>query len=467
MTMTGCAARRVFAFTVALALLAACGNAGSGGDGDAAPQTSTGSTATTPGNDFTKNVPVDAPGVSADEIHVASITSKTNPVGGDYGRFDNGIEAYFDLVNSGGGIYGRRLQLTSRRDDLTGNNRPQAQALVSQDKVYAAFVGSVLFTGADVLAQAGIPTFGWNIGGEWAGPESFFPNVAPLCIEGCPLLPHVSPWLVRESKAHRVAVLGYSVPQSAGCVNGNLDNLEQFARDIDADVVFSDDSLPFGQTRFSAQVTKMKQNRVDFLISCMDFNGDYALAKEMKEQDLLDSVVFYHPNLNNPEFVKANAALLEGGIVLAGIAAAEHQPAPAGVQEYLDYVDEHGLKLSEATMQGWVAARQFVDALKAAGPDFTWKNLISSWNQQTWYTAGGWIVPIDWTRQHRNPADGVQFRSQFECANFVRVRAGKFVSIYDGGGEKPWVCFDGHQPDTWQEPVNLSFAGAPFDFADA
>jgi len=249
------------------------------------------------------------------------------------------------------------------------------------------------------------------------------------------------------------------VPQAASCENGNVDNFKKFGKDVNAQVVYSDASLQFGQTDFSAQVSKMKDANVDFLVTCMDFNGDYSIAKEMTLQGIRDKVVFYHANLYNKDFVKANAAALEGGIVLVEIAGVEHKPAPPAVQEYLDYAAKNGLKVTEMTMQGWIAAREFVDALKAAGPHFTWKNLIGAWNQQTAYAAGGWIPPVDWTRQHHDPADGMQYRSQYECANFVRVHNGAFEPVYDAGGSKPWVCFDGHQPDKWQAPVNKSFAG--------
>ena len=79
--------------------------------------------------DLTENVPVDAPGVSDDEIRVGSITSITNPLGGNYGDMNEGIKGYFDLVNSQGGIYGRQLVLTSTRDDQLGNNQTEAEAL--------------------------------------------------------------------------------------------------------------------------------------------------------------------------------------------------------------------------------------------------------------------------------------------------------------------------------------------------
>lgn len=465
----GSVGRRVLAAVVAAGLLAAaCGNTDDGGDAATDTTAADGDTATSAagGGDYSENVPVDAPGVSDTEIRVGSIVSATNPTGGDQVLLNDGIEAYFDLVNAQGGIYGRELVLASERDDMMGNNETEVVALLTQDDVYAAFVASLLFTGASQLAEAGIPTFGWNIQAEWAGPENFFPNLAPVCFEGCPLLPHILPWLVRETDSHRVAVMGYNVPQSASCVQGNVDNLERFGSDVDAEVVFTDGSIAYGQIDYAPQVTEMKDKDVDFLVTCMDFNGDLAIAEEMNKQGIRDDVAFYHANLYNHDFVRDNADALEGDIVLAQITAVEHEPPPPGVQEYLDYAAEHDLKVTELTMQGWIAARQLVDALKATGPEFTWENLVGAWNQQTWYTAEGFVLPIDWTRQHTDPAEGTEFRSEFECGNFVRVEDGELVSAF-AEGDEPWVCFDGHRPEEWHEPVNVSFAGEPFELADA
>src|SRR5262249_20592426 len=136
------------------------------------------------------------------------------------------------------------------------------------------------------------------------------------------------------------------------------------------------------------------------------------------------------------------------------------------VQEYLDYAQAHSLKIDELTMQGWIAARQLVDALKATGPDFTWTNLVNAWNQQKWYTAGGWLQGIDWTKQHTDPAQGDQYRAGVEWGNFLKVPDGKFVPFLAKPG-KPWICFDGHKLDQWQTPVNVSFAGdKPLTYAD-
>jgi branched-chain amino acid transport system substrate-binding protein len=458
--------RALAAAVVVAALAVACTNASNktGADNTTTP-TGNGTPTTYQGTDFTTNQPVQAQGVTDKEIDVASVTAKTSVLGGQEGDLNIGLQAYFDNLDAKGGIWGRQVKLKSQRDDTQVNNLNTVQAMLSQDKPYAAFIATDLFTGAKLLAQAGIPTFGWNINAEWAGPKNFFPNVAPICFQGCPLLPHVLPTLVKSENRHKVAVLGYNVPQAAGCVTGAKNTMAAFGKDVGATMVYSDASAAFGNTDWSPQVSQMKQKGVDFLVTCLDFNADYAVAKELQREGIRDKVVFYHANMYNQPFVAANADALEGDLVLAQITAVEQQPQIPAVKEYDDYMTAHNLKISEMTMQGWIAGQQFVDALKAAGPDFTWDKLISAWNTQKWYSGHGWVPPIDWTVQHTDPGKGDQYRSAFECANFLKIENGKFVPYLARPG-KPWVCFDGHKLDTWQTPVNVSFEGPAFTMTE-
>ncbi|MFN8034818.1 MAG: ABC transporter substrate-binding protein [Acidimicrobiia bacterium] len=461
---TGQRARRAVTLcsVLVVAVVAAAGSTAAA-SGSPSKDAAAGTTTTGAGTKV-KKVTVDAPGVTATEIHVGSITSKTNPIGGLNGLLDEGIKAYFNVVNSKGGVWGRKLKLTSQRDDQTANNLTQTEAMLSQDDVYAVFEAAELFSGAKKLAAAGIPTFGWNINAEWAGPKNFFPNHAPICFgKTCSSLGRSLPWIVKQNHRHKVAFLAYSVPQSADSATTGAATVKKFSKQIGADVVYTDTSLAFGQLDFSAQVAQMKDKGVDFLMTSMDGNGDYAVAKEMQNQGILDKVTFFHPNLYDADFVRKNAAVLEGGIVLVAILAAEQKPAPPALKEYLAYAKKHNMKVTEMTLQGWMAARQMVDALKATGPNFTWANLVKTWNKQTYYTNGGLNAPIDWTYQHNDPSESVANRSPFECYNFVKIHNGKFVGIYNGGGSKPWLCFNGKKPDEWQTPANVSFAGKPVD----
>lgn len=458
----------VLAAVLALSVVA-CGN--SDGDDSAsgdsanetteAPDTSTDATSSTPSDsssdteadvaadDFTEFVSFEETGVSDDTIRVASITAATNQLGGPYGDLDQGIQLYFDKVNDDGGIWGRQLELSSTRDDALANNLAEAEALVAQDDAYAAFIATVLFTGHEVLAEEGIPTFGWNINPEWAGKQNFFPNSGALCL-GC--TGRLLPWLASELGYTKIAVAGYgTADQSKKCASGVRDSFEAY--DVGADVVYFDDALQFGQTDFSAQVSAMKDAGAELITTCMDLNGVFGLAREMQLQDY--DPVFYHPNMYDTNFVAENAELFDGDYVLPGFTALEHEPENPAVQEFVDAVGDE--EFSEITVQGWIAAKQFVDALKAAGPEFTREALIDAWNQQTAFSADGWLAPIDWTIQHEDPVVNPDKRAPLACSNLVQIEDGAFVSAFTEG-ELQWLCFD----DTIEElgePELMSFAG--------
>ena len=196
----------------------------------------------------------------------------------------------------------------------------------------------------------------------------------------------------------------------------------------------------------------MKAKHVDFLVTGLDFNGDYSIAKEMQRQGILHQVTFFHPNLYNADFVAKNATLFEGGIVLVGVLAVEHQPVPPALQEYLGYADAHGMRITEMTEQGWIAARQFVDALEAAGPDFTWATLVDTWNRQTRYSNGGLVPPIDWTTQHDDPSTSAASRSPLNARTSCAFTTATSSASTTTAGRSRGCASTGRSPTSGRHP---------------
>ncbi len=453
--------RGVALLVLAAILIASCGNSddGTAGGDNNTPDTTRAPGATTTTADLTKKVPVDAPGVTDSEIRVSVIASITNPIGGNYGAIADGINAYFAMMNEDGGIYGRELKIAKIRDDTAGNNQAQAQATVTQDDVFATFVAALLFTGADILAQANIPTFGWNINAEWADKTNFFPNEGALCL-GCsgPGLP----WLAKEVGAKKAAVLAYNVPQSASCLDGDIKSFKKFGESAGTEIVFQDKSLSFGQADLSAQVAEMKKRGVEFVMTCMDQNGVFTLAKEMKKQNL--DAVQQLPQGYDQDFIAANKDYFEGDYVSPRFLAFEQTPQPPAMKQFFEWMDKTNKKPSELAMHGWIAATQFVTGLKLAGPEFSQEKVIQALNGLTDFTADGLVAPIDWTKQHADPAKNKDAHAKLDCSNTVIVKDGKFEPVFVQDG-KPWVCFnvaDEHPGDETPIPLptpkNYSFA---------
>jgi ABC-type branched-subunit amino acid transport system substrate-binding protein len=386
---------------------------------------------------------VDQPGVTDDEIRVGGVVSKTNPLGGDYASAFDGVKAYFDMVNASKdkGIYGRKLRLTSQRDDQVAMNRQEIQALLSEDDVFAALpIAVLLFTGADLFADAGIPTFGWNINAEWgseqaAGPPNFFGEKGSYLCFTCPGQP--VPWLAKQVKAKKVGVLAYQSPQSADCAKGVQASFDKYPS---ADLAFLDTSLSFGVSDLSTDVSRMKDERVDLVISCMDTNGTLTLAKEMKKQGL-DAPQYL--STYDHEFIEKNAPFFEGSYTATFFTPFEVRPKPAGLKQFERWMKRGGFDQNENSLAGWINADLFYRGLQAAGPDFTRQKVVDAINGMTDYTAGGLLPGIDWTTAHRqDPPQG--------CSVVSKIADGRFVPAFGEPG-KPFRCLQANPlPDTLQ-----------------
>ena len=83
------------------------------------------------------------PGVSDTEIVLGMQLPQTGPASPGYNKVDDAMRAYFDYVNSKGGVYGRKITLVVKDDTYkAGLTVSTASALINKDKVFA-MVGSI------------------------------------------------------------------------------------------------------------------------------------------------------------------------------------------------------------------------------------------------------------------------------------------------------------------------------------
>jgi ABC-type branched-subunit amino acid transport system substrate-binding protein len=381
-------------------------------------------------------VAVDAPGVSETEIRVGGVASITNPLSGKYDQVALGVKAYFQMVNESGGIYGRELNLVAEKDDNTSNNDAAVQELLTQDDVFAVLpVATLLYTGADRLVDAKVPTFGWNINAEWGGTAEeprdnlFGQNGSFLCL-GCSS--PVAAYVADQLDAKKIGLLAYNVPQSADCATGDEKTFEQYAGDGSATIVFADKAMAFGGGDFSVQVSQMKDAGVDLVVTCMDLQGVVALAREMKRQSL--DAPQYLLNAYDPELLTDFGDLFQDSIVLTFFAPFEVEDPPEGLKTYLEWMEKTDTPANENTVNGWLNAALFVDGLREAGENFSRQKVIDAINSMTDWNGDGLLYGVDWTKQHIDVPNP-------QCNAFSRVDGDKFVPVFGEPG-KPFVCLD-------------------------
>jgi ABC-type branched-subunit amino acid transport system substrate-binding protein len=377
---------------------------------------------------------VDQPGVTDTEIKVGGVVTVTmNPTGVSYAPAFDGVNAYFAYINeTEGGVYGRELVLSSERDDQLGKNRDEAQALVTQDDVFAALpLATSLFTGAQVYEEEGVPAFGWQINAEFGsenntpGPSNLFGAAGSFNCFTCAQA-GLGTWLPQEIGAKNVGILAYAVAQSTDCATGNE---ESFAEYETANVAFVDKSLSFGSPDFSAQVSQMVDADVDYVVACIDFNGIINLRKEMLRQGMEAAMLL--PNAYEHETIAENQEFLNGLYVATLFAPFESKPKPPAVKLFQKWMKKTDGEITENAVVGWLNADLFVTGLKAAGPDFTRQKVIDAINEMTDYTANGFVPPVDWTTAHENDQD---------CMALMKIVKGKFKPVVGEKG-KPFFCF--------------------------
>jgi Periplasmic binding protein len=389
--------------------------------------------------------PVDQPGVSQTEIRVGGVAAETNNLVGDtFGSVFDGTKAYFNMVNASKdkGIYGRKLVLAEERDDGFANNRQEVQALLDSNVFAALPMATVLFSGgAELLAREGIPTFGWNINAEWgseegAGPPNFFGEKGSFLCFTCPS--QGLPWLAQRLKAKRVALLAYSVAQSATCAEGVQASFQKYPS---ANLEVVDTSLSFGVSDVSGPVSQIVDKDVDLVTTCMDQNGVLTVARELRKQG--SDAIMYLPQGYTHSFIEENARFFQGSYTITFFTPLEVKEKPKGLRDFEKWMKRGGFEQNEHSIAGWINADLFYQGLKAAGPEFTRQKVIDAINSMTDYKAGGLLAGINWQTAHsQEAAEG--------CLVYSKINNGKFVPSFGSGG-KPFVCLqENPQPDKLQ-----------------
>jgi ABC-type branched-subunit amino acid transport system substrate-binding protein len=402
-------------------LLSACSSSPSG-----TTPTSTASTPTTPG-----------PQSSTSTIDVGSIATITGAGAGDFASFIPGMQAYFDMVDAHGGVNGHRLVLAHNLDD--GGNPTTftqlAHTLIEQDHAFAVFVSTFWFS-PNVFTTTGTPTYGYNVSGNWAGPDNLF-AAGGSTQDYHAIAPPVA-YLMKREHANSVALISYGqgIPASYPACS----TLGQDLRAAGIDVSYEDLDASLGGN-FTAAAQQVAAHHSNFLVSCIEDTDDISLARNLQQygvhiaqlwlngydQQLLDQ----YQSLMQGVYIDAN------GFVPFAAPAAFPGKYP-GMEQYLTTMRKYepASVTNQLAMQGWQSAALLAEGVAAAGPHPTSQSVIAATNRITDFTAGGVSAPVDWTTAHTT-------QSFPNCPSFVQVKGNAFIPVTTSG-HLVFLCFGPH-----------------------
>ena len=157
-----------------------------------------------------------APGVTSNSITVGTISTQTGTLASNFSSLIYGERAYFDYINAQGGVNGRKINYKYALDD--GGNpttfNQLANTLINQDHVFAVTGVATAFFSPNLFVESGIPTYGYNVTGNWAGPPNLF--AAGGSVQYYPArAPEVTYVARKTQKKPSIAFLAYGVAASA------------------------------------------------------------------------------------------------------------------------------------------------------------------------------------------------------------------------------------------------------------
>jgi ABC-type branched-subunit amino acid transport system substrate-binding protein len=368
------------------------------------------------------------PGVTATSITVGQVDDLSAPLPGLFKGAEDGTQAYFDYVNSQGGVDGRKLVLDARDSAYqTGQVVVETTAQTKSD--FALVGGFSLLDAAEQapIDAAGMPDVAYPLSQALANDRNVY---SPLPNSDNDYPVGIFQYLKKEypTQSQHVGILWTNATSSTSAAESSF---ERAMKSQGMKIVY-DDTYGALQTTFLPNVLAMKSAGVQLFFSLqLPDNNAAMLATEMQDQD-------FHP-------INVEGAAYSNQLVSLAGSAAEgmyiEQPyvlylgedaavVPAvGVFDHWVKVANPNATFEIETVYGWASAELFVQALRDAGPTPTRAGLFAALDKITSFNANGLVAP-------GNPAQNIPS----PCFLLAQVKNGKIVRVPPSPSNGDFYC---------------------------
>jgi branched-chain amino acid transport system substrate-binding protein len=375
-------------------------------------------------------------GVTRTSITVGGVLTASNAGGFTEIDADMGAKAYFQLVNSEGGVYGRKIKYLGARDDgfSSATDVQIVRSLVESDHVFAVVpVNSISFTGGQYAAQNDVPFVGLGTSPPFCNTHSGFG------VSGC-----TSPGLTPGTPIS--GILGKELLELIRMVFGKVrNNTVALAFDSSENGSVAAKSFPAGVKAGGMKVAKVvsgipAQGASDFspfvraLVTADNGGppGAVILANGGSNVDsiraglraarykgvVVDAVSYGPQTISNP----ATRALLNGSYTFIPFTAyQDNTPAVLEMRTAFAKVAGPSFHTDEWGMYGYWAAAEFVVMLKRVGPDLSRPRFLRAINSGFTYSLPGLFGETQWPGAHHGQPDS--------CDSIVTLDRTRWVTV--------------------------------------
>lgn len=305
-------------------------------------------------------------------------------------QLNSGAKVYFDQVNATGGVYGRKIEIIQKDDkyeaDLAASN---TKALIENDGVFALFgyVGTATSNAAlPIFTQAKVPFFAPYTGAQSLR-EPFNKQIFNIRASYNDETEYLIDRLANLGTKNIAVFYQNDAYGKAGLAGVELAMKKRNLRVSEVATV-ERNSLDV-----AAAVSKLLPKRPDAIIQISTYAASSALVKEMRKASYTG--MFYNVSFVGSQALADTLDKDGVGVVISQVTPFPWSPSIPVVAEYTKALEKAGNKnLNFSSLEGYVAAKVFVEGLKRAGPGLTREKLVSALESinRSSYDVGGFDI---------------------------------------------------------------------------
>ena len=327
-------------------------------------------------------------GVTPERVLLGQSVALTGPAAALGIEMRTGAKVYFDYVNSKGGIYGRKIELRTLDDGYEpARTGPNTKNLIEQEQVFALFgyVGTPTAAAAlPIFTQARVPFFGAFTGAELLR-EPFNPYIFNVRASYFDETELIVEQLV-STGAKNIAVFYQNDSYGQAGLKGVERAMSKRNLKISATGTVERNTIDVAS---ATKAIHAVQPDAVVMISAYKSCGEF--IRQMKKAS--SAAQFY-----NVSFVGSKALAEDLGKDGVGVAISQVMPFPWAasvpvVKEYQQLMLKAGQKdFTYSTVEGYVAAKVFVEGLRRTGKDLNREKFIAALEKMDNVDVGGFFV---------------------------------------------------------------------------
>jgi ABC-type branched-subunit amino acid transport system substrate-binding protein len=300
----------------------------------------------------------------------------------------NGIQAYFDQVNRAGGVHGRKLVLKSLDDGYEPTRAAENTRKLIQDDVFAllGYVGTPTSEASKpIFTEARMPFVGAFTGAELlrAPFNRYIFNVRASYYAETDAIVE----LLTKLDLKRIAVFY----QNDSYGKAGLTGVERAMAARNLKIV-AQGTVERNSVDVAAAVKEIAAKDPQAVVLISAYKSCAAFIKAMKKAGV-------HSQFMNVSFVGSKALAAELAAEGQGVGISQVVPFPWFVGTPIVKEYQRNLNASNATaeigfgsLEGYIAARVFVEGLRRAGPNPTREGFVTAMETLRDYDIGGYFV---------------------------------------------------------------------------